>query len=86
MCGAGFMAATTSDDSRTDAVPPTPPTADTGCDKAAQVQQLRRNGNTAFVNKNMVDAKKFYSEALEVATTHGINDSAHECHKIYSNR
>ena len=81
-----MAAATTSGDSRTDAVPPAPLTADAGVDRAAQVQQLRRNGNTAFGKKKMVDAKKFYSEALEVATTHGINDSAHECHKIYSNR
>ena len=80
------MEAATNADSATDAVPPTPPAVDAGGDKAARLQQLRRKGNIAFIGKNMVDAKKFYSEALVVATTHGINDSAHECHKIYSNR
>ena len=50
------------------------------------IQKLRQNGNIAFAGENMGDAKKFYSEALKIATTHGMNDSAHECHKIYSNR
>lgn len=34
----------------------------------------------------MADAKKFYTEALDLAVAHGIDDHAHECHKIYSNR
>ena len=79
------MATTTSADSPAVAVPPTPP-VDASGDKAALVQQLRKSGNAAFAQKNMADAQKFYSEALDLASAHGINDSAHECHKIYSNR
>ena len=75
----------------TSAAPPTlPPAAavDAGDDSGAaqQVQKLRESGNAAFAAKNMADAKKFYSEALDFAISHGINDSSHECHKIYSNR
>ena len=50
------------------------------------LKQFRQNGNIAFAGKNMVDAKKSYSEALAIAVKHGLNDSAHECHKIYTNR
>lgn len=87
-CTAESMAANSNTDSS--ATPPTPPPAaavDSGDDNGAvQVQKLRENGNVAFASKNMADAKKFYSEALDVATSHGINDSSHDCHKIYSNR
>ena len=84
------MAATTSADSTAAAAPPAPPApdnvADTPNENATLLQQLRQRGNVAFAGKNMEDAKQFYSEALQLAVAHGINDSAHECHKIYSNR
>jgi len=84
------MAATTSADSTAAAAPPAPPApdnvADTPNENATLLQQLRQRGNVAFAGKNMEDAKQFYSEALQLAVAHGINDNAHECHKIYSNR
>ena len=84
LCDAAMMGSTASDDSpaaAAAAVPPSPPTVDDGMGDLTQAFD-----GLKFAGKNMAHAKLFYSKAIEITMKHGINDSAHECHKLYTNR